>query len=244
MALRIAGIQPGYLPWLGYFDQMQRVDAFVLADELQFSTSHWAHRNRVLGPDGVHWLTLPTCSRSGDRIDQVELDATNPWALKHLRTLRHFYGRGVDARQTLDDFEGSVMPQATRLTQASLPTIRFLAERLQVRTPLLLSSELGLEQFYGERFPERPGPCQRIIAYMDALGATELLEGEAGQAYIDPVMFAAAGKRVIFHRYQHPTYPQLHTSTFVSHLSAMDLLLNVGPDEAARVLQRGSLRDA
>ena len=32
MAVRLAGIQPGYLPWLGYFDQMRRVDVFVVAD--------------------------------------------------------------------------------------------------------------------------------------------------------------------------------------------------------------------
>lgn len=242
MALRIAGIQPGYLPWLGYFDQMLRVDAFVLADELQFSTSQWAHRNRVLGPDGVHWLTLPTRSRLGDRITQVELDRTTPWAHKHMRTLRHFYGAGSGSRQTLDDLERSLDPHATHLMQVSVPTIRFIAERLQVRTPLLLSSELGLERLYGERFPERPGPCQRIIAYMDALGATELLEGEAGQSYIDHDLFEAHGKRVSFHRYLHPTYAQLHGSSFTSHLSAMDLLLSVGAEEAARVLRRGDVR--
>src|SRR5262249_18313217 len=88
MPTRIAGIQPGYLPWLGYFDQMRRVDAFIIADEMQFSSSGWAHRNRVRGPDGAHWLTLPARPRPEQRICDVALDPTVPWAKKHLRTLR------------------------------------------------------------------------------------------------------------------------------------------------------------
>jgi hypothetical protein len=100
MPTRIAGIQPGYLPWLGYFDQMRRVDAFIVADEMQFSSSGWAHRNRVRGPHGPHWLTLPARPTAGQRIDEVALDPAVPWVRDHLETLRHFYARtcGATAR--------------------------------------------------------------------------------------------------------------------------------------------------
>ena len=71
MPTRVAGIQPGYLPWLGYFDQMRRVDAFIIADEMQFSSSGWTHRNRVRGPHGAHWLTCPRDRERGQRICDV-----------------------------------------------------------------------------------------------------------------------------------------------------------------------------
>jgi len=33
----IVGIlQPSYLPWLGYFDQIQRADIFVFYDDVQY----------------------------------------------------------------------------------------------------------------------------------------------------------------------------------------------------------------
>ena len=41
--------------------------------------------------------------------------------------------------------------------------------------------------------------------------------------------FEAAGVRVIFQEFDHPTYAQMH-GEFVSHLSILDLLLNCGPD--------------
>ena len=30
-------LQPGYLPWLGFFDQMRRADVFAYYDDVQFN---------------------------------------------------------------------------------------------------------------------------------------------------------------------------------------------------------------
>jgi hypothetical protein len=233
---RIAGIQPGYLPWLGYFDQMRRVDAFVIADEMQFSSSGWAHRNRVRGPEGAHWLTLPARPARGQAIRDVPLDPQVPWKVKHLETLRHFYARSPAAAELLDGLGAVLQAAGSLLADATIPLIRFLAARLGLATPLVVSSEAGLERAYAKEFPDQPGPTHRIIAFMKALGATELLEGESGRSYLDVALCRAHGIRVAFHHYAHPTYPQLFTP-FVSHLSAVDLLLACGEREARRVLE-------
>jgi hypothetical protein len=241
MGTRIAGIQPGYLPWLGYFDQMLRVDAFLVADELAYSSSGWTRRNRVKGPDGAVWLTLPVRAREGQRIGDVPLEPGGGWRRKHAATLRHLYARGADVEETTAGFEAAVDAAPDSLAGAATATVRWLAERLGVETPILVSSQLGLEARYQARFPDQPGPNQRIVAYLEALGADELLEGETGRSYIDESVFASFGKRVHFHDYEHPVYPQLH-GPFVSHLSAVDLLLCAGADGARRVLRTGKLR--
>ncbi len=242
MGVRLGGIQPVYLPWLGYFDQMQRVDVFVIADEMPYSSSGWLHRNRVKGPNGPQWLTLPARPRHGERIDEVRLAAEVPWLRKHMGTLRHLYARGTDAHETMDALENVLEEGAERLVGVSVPCLRFMIERLGIRTPVVISSELGLEAGYAARFPERPSPTHRIIAYMEALGATELLEGESGQSYFDVPLFESFGMRVRFHRYLHPEYPQLH-GPFISHMSALDLLLCSGHERARQVLASGRLRD-
>jgi hypothetical protein len=43
-------LQPGYLPWLGYFDLMHKADVFVHYDDVQFDKHGWRNRNRVKGP--------------------------------------------------------------------------------------------------------------------------------------------------------------------------------------------------
>src|SRR5262245_40554217 len=132
MPTRVAGIQPGYLPWLGYFDQMRQVDAFIIADEMQFSSSGWTHRNRVRGPPGVHWLTLPGRPQRGQRICDVTLDPAVPWVRKHVETLRHFYARSPAAEELLPALEEMLARPATRLADVSLRVIRLLAERLRI----------------------------------------------------------------------------------------------------------------
>jgi hypothetical protein len=243
--VRLAGIQPGYLPWLGYFDQMRRVDVFVVADEMQFSSTGWAHRNRVLGPDGAHWLTLPARPSARQAICDVPLDPSVPWAKSHLATLRNFYAGSPFAPDVLRALASVLDAGAARLVDATMPALRLLADLLGVRTPLVVSSEVGLERSYAEQFPDKPGPTHRIIAFMKKLGATELLEGESGQSYLDLALCAAHGIAVTFQRYAHPVYAQVHPgcvdgaasrAPFVSHLSALDLLLSCGEREARRVL--------
>ena len=235
MPVRVAGIQPGYLPWLGYFDQMARVDAFIVANEMPYSSSGWSHRNRVKGPQGAHWLTLPHKARLGQRIGDVALDVEQPWKRKHMETLRHFYKDGPESAALLADLDSVLDESSTTLGEPSTATVHWLAGMLDVRTPILLSSDLGLERAYRERFPDEPGPTHRIVAFLEQLGATELVGGESGNGYFDRDVFAAHGMTAHFYRYPHPVYPQLH-GAFVSHLSALDLLLCVGRDEAAAVV--------
>jgi hypothetical protein len=56
------------------------------------------------------------------------------------------------------------------------------------------------------------------------------VSGDSAKAYLDRGLFERNGIAVEWQSYAHPTYPQLH-GAFVSHLSALDLLLNCG-DEA------------
>lgn len=237
MRTRLAGIQPGYLPWLGYFDQMRAVDVFVIADEMQFSSSGWTHRNRVYGPHGAHWLTLPARPQREMAIVDVPLDASTPWARDHLRTLRHFYGRSPFAADILSTIETTIVPTAVRLIDATLPLLDCLRVACGITTPVVQSSAAGLEQRYRDQFSEEPGPSHRIIAFMKALGATELLEGESGRSYIDVPLFHHHGLRVEFHKYTHPHYAQLRTP-FISHLSAIDAWLSVGTDGLRRLLRQ------
>ena len=51
--------QPQYLPWLGYFDKIDRADAFVLLDTVQYKKNEWQNRNRIKTAQGPQWLTVP-----------------------------------------------------------------------------------------------------------------------------------------------------------------------------------------
>jgi hypothetical protein len=235
VSLRVAGIQPGYLPWLGYFDQMRQVDLFVIADQMPYSSTGWTHRNRVRGANGPIWLRLPVRPHRGDRIDQVEVDRKEPWRRTHLRSLQQAYARSRFAAEEIAALGEHLPEHPARLVDVVLPSLDHLIERLAISTPVVRASDAGLEEAYDAMFPGRPGPSHQIVAYLTALGADQLLEGASGAAFLDVELLRRHGIEVAFHQFDHPCYPQLHEG-FVSHLSVVDLLLSVGPDEARRIL--------
>lgn len=222
---------------------MLQADLFLIADELPFSRSGWVHRNRVLGPNGAAWLRLPVVGRSGQRIDEMRLDSRAPWRRTHLRTLAQFYARSPHAAEELELLEPLLDQSAALAVDVTVPLIEHLSRRLEIATPVVRSSDLGLEARYHERFPDRPGPSHQILSYLIDLGATELLEGASGQDFLDVALLDQHGIAVWFHDYEHPTYLQRRAG-FTSHLSVVDLLLTAGAGDAASVVRaaRGHAR--
>jgi hypothetical protein len=213
-------LQPSYLPWLGYFDQMSKADVFVWYDDVQFDKHGWRNRNRIKGPKGPLWLTVPVLhkGRSLQAIGAVEIDNRLSWSRKHLRSIEQLYARAP--------FSGTVLPRLTdillrpweRLVDLDIATTDWLANEFAIGTPRHRASQLGIE---GDR-------NTRLINFCRHFQATRYISGDAARDYLDVAQFAAAGIEVAWHAYQHPQYPQLH-GNFVPYLSALDLLLNVGP---------------
>ncbi|MSS70936.1 MAG: hypothetical protein EXS64_05545 [Candidatus Latescibacteria bacterium] len=57
--MTVAIHQPQYLPWLGYFDKMDRADVFVLLDNVQYKKNEFINRNRIKTAAGWQWITVP-----------------------------------------------------------------------------------------------------------------------------------------------------------------------------------------
>ena len=90
-------LQPSYMPWLGFFEQMARVDAFVLYDDVQYDKQGWRNRNRIKNSQGIQWLSVPilTKGKRSQLINQARIDPTNKWDLKHLASLELNYKKAI-----------------------------------------------------------------------------------------------------------------------------------------------------
>ncbi len=220
-------LQPGYLPWLGFFDQMRRSDIFVLYDDVQFDKNGWRNRNRIKSPAGEpHWLTVPVrVSSISQRIFETEIDDRQPWARKHVGTIRQFYAKASYLKRYLPELEDVLAGRRwERLIDLDVAVMELLCSWLGIKREILRASELGIE---GER-------SERLLNICLARGARRYLSGNAAQAYLDTELFARQGIEIEWQNYQHPVYPQQH-GEFVPFLSALDLLLNCG-DESMTII--------
>ncbi len=221
--MRIAIMQPTYLPWLGYFDLLDQVDLFVLLDSVQFTKRSWQQRNRIKTPRGLEWLTVPVAvsGRYHQTIQEASIEDAGFWK-KHVRAIELNYRR---AAHFSDTFAGlaSVYENGApwdRLVDLNTRLIEWLAERLGIPTSVRTASSLGVE---GKRSGLLAEICQELGAteYLSALGSAVYLLGEMHE-------FTGRGIEVRFHNYSHPGYEQLFPP-FAPYASVIDLLLNEGP---------------
>ena len=225
-------LQPGYLPWLGFFEQLYRSDVFVLYDDVQYDKNGWRNRNRIKTANGIQWLTVPVqASLSGQTlIHQVRIDQSVNWARKHLLSISQSYAKAPFYQEYLPLFEEAYSRPWDHLIDLDLHFITKLAQALGLDTrKLVLSSTLDIE---GDTIG-------RLIKICRKFGADVFYEGAAGRDYIDTAAFAAAGVTVRFQDYHHPAYRQLHEG-FTPYLSVIDLLFNHGPESLAILTLKGA----
>jgi WbqC-like protein len=217
-------LQPGYLPWLGFFDQMRRADVFVYYDDVQYDTHGWRNRNRIKTQRGPLWLTVPVrhSGLSKPRILDVAIDGRTNWAKKHVASLRQAYSGAPFAQQYMAALEAVLMQSWERLVDLDLAVVDLLAEWLAVRPRIERASALGI------------GGAQtdRLVNICRHFGATRYLTGSAARTYLDVALFEHNGIAVEWQDFAHPVYPQLH-GEFVPYLSAVDLILNCGQQSRA-----------
>lgn len=74
--MRLAIMQPYFIPYAGYFRLFAATDLFVVYDCVQFPRRGWVHRNRLRDVHGnLDWLTLPLKKAPQDvRIDALAFD--------------------------------------------------------------------------------------------------------------------------------------------------------------------------
>ena len=223
---RIAIVQSNYIPWKGYFDLIRCADEFIFFDDVQYTRRDWRNRNRILTPQGVTWLSIPVKAKGSPLVNQIEVDYAQPWRRKHLETLRQAYSKAPFFDWLYPDLQKYYANDWTRLLDWDVEGLKWLTEKLGMPWKGMFSSDL-----------DAPGQkTERLIAICEKLGATEYLTGDAARDYLDEEQFDKIGVKVRWHGYQHPVYPQ-RGGDFVSHLSIVDLLFQVGPD-SLKTLQR------
>lgn len=218
-------LQPGYLPWLGFFDQLHRADVFVYYDDVQYDKHGWRNRNRIKTQAGPTWLTVPVL-HSGhgvQRILDVEIDARTAWQRKHVASIRQAYARAPYCDRYLSELEEVLQRKWERLVDLDIACVELLARWLGLKRQIERSSMLGIG---GER-------SERLLNVCLHFGASRYVSGDAAQTYLDVALFERHGIAVEWQRFVHPVYPQLH-GEFLPFLSALDLVFNCG-DEAPLV---------
>jgi len=212
----ISILQPGYLPWSGFFEQLHRSDVFVLYDDVQYTKNDWRNRNRIKTAQGVKWLTVPVRSKSSFLIKDVSIDGTQ-WQRKHIKTITQNYSKAPFFEHYSVELFDLLKRSWKFLVDLNFALIKWFAEKLEILTPIKLSSDLNI---VGSK-------VARLIKIIHKFDGNRFYEGFSGKNYIDEEVFKRKSISIVFQDYACFEYPQLF-GPFVPFLSVLDLLFNCG----------------
>lgn len=216
-------LQPSYLPWRGYFHQIQKADLFVFYDDVQYDDRGFRNRNRVKTDSGLRWLTIPVYSQgvqiTHTPIRDVRISWDRPWARKHWETIRHAYGRAPHFGRYADLLKGFYARRGEALADFTIELTVALAWELGLtETRFMRSSSLAVA---GTR-------TDRLLALLAAVGADHYISGPSARAYIEEDKLRAKGVSLEYMTYDYPEYEQLYPP-YEPRVSILDLLFMKGP---------------
>lgn len=222
MVHKVAILQPSYIPWLGYFDQINKVDTFVFYDDVLYTKNDWRNRNKIKTSQGATWLTIPVNIQNRITnyllIKDVKLIDKN--ILKnHLQIIESNYKKAPFFKEVYSVIAPIFTHEHILLSELTINIIKVISAFLGIKNVRFLkSSDMNISS---------QDPTERLINICKSLNATHYLTGASAKNYLDEKMFRNENIQVTYQEYAHPTYNQLWDE-FIPYLSIIDLLCNEG----------------
>src|ERR1041385_6623407 len=232
--MNVVILQPSYIPWRGFFDQIRRADLFIFYDDVQYDKHGWRNRNQIKTAQGKQWLTIPVHSKGvtqGIAIKDVRIDWSKAWTENHLKALTFAYSKSPCFKDYLPLLESFFNRRDECLADFT------------IETTILLSRELGIASTRFLCSSELPGvngvKTDRLIQILKQVGAKHYISGPSARDYIEKEKFDEAGITLEYIEYNYSEYPQLYPP-FDPYVTILDLLLMTGKEASQYLIAQGS----
>ncbi|WP_291297158.1 WbqC family protein [Elioraea sp.] len=228
---RVAMMQPGFLPWLGFFELAASVDRMVLLDDFQVARHSHAHRNRLfLSPGRPGFVSIPIAHPGTLTADFRAIAVAPParWWRKLEAGLTQTYGRAPFFAEAMAVIQPILADARGSLGAVNIALIRAIAARLGLTTEFVASSETptdGLRR------------SARVLRLLELHDAGLYLSARGSFAYMrEDGLFPNVPVDVRFQDFVPHPYPQPGGGEFTPRLSALDALFMLSPDQCRSVL--------
>jgi len=214
--MRLGIMQPYFMPYIGYWQLLSMVDAFVVYDNIQFTKKGWINRNRFLqnGKDAL--FTIPV-KKDSEYLDVVERFISDDFDRdKLLNQFAASYRKAPFFSTVFPLVTSTIRAKYRNLFEHIYHSIRLTADYLDIKTPIVISSTLAVDHsLRGEN---------KVLAICKAKCATTYVNAIGGQELYSRTTFEKEGISLKFIKTRPIAYPQF-AGIFVPNLSIIDVMM-------------------
>jgi hypothetical protein len=216
--MKIAIMQPYFMPYIGYFQLMAAVDKFILLDDVNYIKGGWINRNRILSNAAPAWMTIPLLGASPNKlIREIEIQPDNGWKRKTLTQVKQSYSKAPFCDSTLRHFESWIEIANGNLSSSLYRVLKDLAEILNIGTEIVPSSSIFSK--------DGLSGVDRVINICFQTGATHYINAPGGKTLYDSEVFRDRG---IFLEFIEPKNPELNPELLgTENLSILHLIMHM-----------------
>ena len=140
--LKLAVMQPTFLPWIGYFSLIEYVDMFVFLDNVQCSRQTFQTRNRIKTSQGIVTISVP-CRRQRTMICDTVID--NPtFYKKAVRTIQLSLSKAPYVDQVVNLLQETFSSDYVTLGELNRALIEKLMLLLGINTSCTVASTMNV----------------------------------------------------------------------------------------------------
>jgi hypothetical protein len=214
--MKLAIMQPYFLPYIGYFQLIASVDQFIVYDNIKYTKKGWINRNRMLqnGKDVI--FSLPIKSDSdfldiGQRKLSIEFSRD-----KLLNQFRGAYRRAPCFDQTFPLLEDIVRFDDANLFEYLHHSIAKTCAHLAITTNIKSSSNIAMDHTLKNQ--------DKVLALCEAVSANTYVNSIGGMELYSKEAFREKGIDLKFIQSKQFKYPQ-YGDAFVPWLSIIDVMM-------------------
>jgi len=209
-------MQPYFLPYIGYFQLIRAVDAFVVYDDIKYTKKGWINRNRLLlnGRDEVFSLPL---QKGSDHLKVCDRHLAQSFIRsKLLAKIKGAYHAAPHFEKVYLLTEDIIGCTESNLFKYILNSLQQVCTHLEINTPLIVSSSLNVDQDLSGK--------SRVIKTCERLGADTYVNPIGGRDLYPREYFGAHDIELQFLQPRTCSYQQF-AHPFVPWLSILDVMM-------------------
>ena len=227
-------MQPYFMPYIGYFQMVYAVDAFVFYDDVHYINRGWINRNRILINGEARYFTVPLTKASQNKlINEIEIDLVGKEWKNLIKTIELAYKKAP--------FFEEIFPLTAQILEKEYTNIAELAKESIVRVSDYLSITT---RFYTSStdFPESRGldKAERLQAICKKINAEKYINAIGGQELYSKEEFFKEVIQLQFIKSLPIAYKQFGNE-FVPWLSILDVLMSNSKEEVKKMLTQFEL---
>ena len=230
--MKLAIMQPYFLPYIGYWQLINAVDTFVIYDNIKYTKKGWINRNNYLLNGKLKTFSIPLKKDS----DYLNIDDRYLFEgfdkNKLLNQIKGAYGKAPYFNSVFSLIKSIINYKERNLFSYIKNSIEAVYDYLNLNTNIINSSSIQINH-------DRKGQ-DKVISICEILNATTYINPIGGVDLYDKKTFRNYGINLEFIKPKIIKYKQFDFE-FVDSLSIIDVLMFNNKFEINRMLNLGTI---